>query len=136
YCHPPAGPRPSPRSSRNRKRETADRCCTQTTQQRTDIVRDSSRTGAASGTPRVSNACFSVVGRVVNPRPIGNRPPSEACPSPSAPVEEGIHSLPMQVIEPALLALLYALLPLSAQQAKPSCDRGSASYISREELSA
>ena len=31
----------------------------------------------------------------------------------------------------ALLALLPALLPLYAQQAKPSCDRCSASYIGR-----
>ena len=42
----------------------------------------------------------------------------------------------MQLIGTALLALLCAHLPLSAQQAKPSCDRCSASYISREELDA
>ena len=42
----------------------------------------------------------------------------------------------MQVIGTALLALLPAILPLSAQQVKPSCDRCSASYISREELEA
>ena len=33
-----------------------------------------------------------------------------------------------------LLALMSAILPLSAQQTKPSCDHCSASYISREEL--
>jgi mannose-6-phosphate isomerase-like protein (cupin superfamily) len=42
----------------------------------------------------------------------------------------------MQVIGTALLALLPAILPLCAQQTKPSCDRCSASYISREELDA
>ena len=42
----------------------------------------------------------------------------------------------MQVMGTALLALLCALLPLSAQQAKPGCDRCSASYIGREELDA
>src|SRR5258708_39446905 len=42
----------------------------------------------------------------------------------------------MQVMRTAILALLPAILPLSAQQTKPSCDRCSASYISREELEA
>jgi hypothetical protein len=41
----------------------------------------------------------------------------------------------MQAIGTALLAL-SALLPLYSQQTKPSCDRCSASYISREELDA
>ena len=42
----------------------------------------------------------------------------------------------MQTLGITLLALVLAILPLSAQQAKPSCDRCSTSYISREELDA
>jgi mannose-6-phosphate isomerase-like protein (cupin superfamily) len=42
----------------------------------------------------------------------------------------------MRVIRTAFLAALPVILPLSAQQTKPSCDRCSASYISREELDA
>src|SRR6185369_16617149 len=56
--------------------------------------------------------------------------PHSAGASPSAPLEAGIHSVPMQVMGTALLALLCAL------QAKPGCDRCSASYIGREELDA
>ena len=80
------------------------------------------------------------------PRPSGSgfpeptvtslRPASGLAPRLPLPVEADIHSVPMQLIGTALLALLCAHLPLSAQQAKPSCDRCSASYISREELDA
>src|SRR5438045_799623 len=42
----------------------------------------------------------------------------------------------MQFTGTAFLALLPVIFPLAAQQTKPSCDRCSASYISREELDA
>src|SRR5262245_26061517 len=42
----------------------------------------------------------------------------------------------MQVLRPFLLALLPAMFPLGAQQTNPSCNRCSASFISREELEA
>jgi hypothetical protein len=42
----------------------------------------------------------------------------------------------MHIMRTALFTLLPAILPLAAHQTKPSCDRCSASYISREEGSA
>jgi mannose-6-phosphate isomerase-like protein (cupin superfamily) len=42
----------------------------------------------------------------------------------------------MPAVPTILCALLPAILPLAAQQAKPSCDRCSASYISHEEINA
>jgi hypothetical protein len=42
----------------------------------------------------------------------------------------------MQAVRTILYALLPAMLPLAAQQTRSSCDRCSASYISREEITA